>query len=84
MANATKVLSEVYRVLAPGGIYVLITFGTPEYRHKYLNKSEFNWKIVQELVVPKPPIAGNDDKEYPNNHYVYICKKVIVTNLLCL
>ncbi len=33
--NAIKMLSEIYRVLAPNGIYICITYGDEEHRIKY-------------------------------------------------
>lgn len=30
--NAAKMMAEVFRVLAPGGHYMVITYGDPEYR----------------------------------------------------
>lgn len=33
--NAEKTLSEIYRVLAPTGVYVCISYGIPEQRESY-------------------------------------------------
>ena len=32
VSNANKMLSEVHRVLAPGGFYICITYGEPKFR----------------------------------------------------
>ena len=82
VANAQKVLSEVHRVLAPNGVYILISYGTPDHRAHYLKKPELHWKVYPEQQVHKPTIStsiavSNEDKDSPNYHYIYICKKVI-------
>ncbi len=33
--NAIKMLSEIYRVLTPNGIYVCVSYGDEEHRKKY-------------------------------------------------
>jgi len=80
VANAQKVLSEVHRVLAPNGVYILISYGTPDHRAHYLKKPELHWKVYPEQQVHKPTIStsiavSNEDKDSPNYHYIYICKK---------
>ncbi len=34
-ANAEKMMSEIHRVLLPGGIYICVTYGDPDHRIKY-------------------------------------------------
>lgn len=34
-ANAEKMMSEVYKILASGGVYISITYGDPDHRLKY-------------------------------------------------
>ena len=45
-ANAHKMISEIYRVLAPTGAYIIISYGQPPHRYPYLDKPEFNWEIT--------------------------------------
>lgn len=77
--NANKMLSEIYRVLAPGGVYIMITFGHKDTRMQFLEKSDFDWGIkVKEI--PKPTITStitepDPNKPERNSHYVYICGK---------
>lgn len=35
-ANASKMISEVYRVLTKAGVYICVSYGQPEYRLSYL------------------------------------------------
>ena len=78
-AHAQKLISEVYRVLSPTGVYIVVSYGQPPHRYPYLDKPEFNWEITVHQV-QKPTIASNaalatDDKDQPNVHYIYVCKK---------
>ena len=41
-----KVLLEVNRVLKKDGVYICITFGMPENRMDYFQKSPLKWKIT--------------------------------------
>ena len=41
--NSKKMLSEVYRLLSPTGVYICITYGVPANRKSKFEK--FDWKI---------------------------------------
>jgi EEF1A lysine methyltransferase 4 len=45
IADATAMLREVGRVLQPGGTFVLITYGHPGMRHKYLLACSVKWEV---------------------------------------
>ncbi|PIA53685.1 hypothetical protein AQUCO_00900338v1 [Aquilegia coerulea] len=51
--SATQMLGEVSRVLKPGGVYMLITYGDPRVRIPHLNRAVYNWKIVL-YIIPRP------------------------------
>jgi len=79
VTNAHKMLSEVHRTLTPKGVYIMISYGTPEHRLTYLQKPEFDWNVIYSTVF-KPTIStsislSSEDKDSPNVHYVFICKK---------
>ena len=38
MSNIASLLSEVYRVLTPKGVFISVSYGTPENRELYLKK----------------------------------------------
>jgi ubiquinone/menaquinone biosynthesis C-methylase UbiE len=44
--NINKALSEIHRVLKPGGTYFFISAAYPDLRMHYLNKSELKWKVT--------------------------------------
>ncbi|GMH30631.1 hypothetical protein Nepgr_032474 [Nepenthes gracilis] len=51
--SAARMLAEVCRLLKPGGIYMLITYGDPNVRMPHLRRSVYNWKIVL-YIIPRP------------------------------
>lgn len=76
VANAQKMISEVFRVLAPGGHYICITYGDPEHRKKYLETQ--NWGNLSSDKIPKPSTSSNantDENDNKNFHYIYTMTK---------
>ncbi|KAL5543629.1 hypothetical protein UlMin_007413 [Ulmus minor] len=51
--SASRMLGEVSRLLKPGGIYMLITYGDPTVRMPHINKPVYTWKI-QLYIIPRP------------------------------
>nr|GEV42002.1 methyltransferase-like protein 13 [Tanacetum cinerariifolium] len=51
--SASQMLGEVSRILKPGGIYMLITYGDPNARMPHINRSVYNWKIDL-YIIPRP------------------------------
>ncbi|KAJ6755152.1 S-ADENOSYL-L-METHIONINE-DEPENDENT METHYLTRANSFERASES SUPERFAMILY PROTEIN [Salix purpurea] len=51
--SAARMLGEVSRLLKPGGIYMLITYGDPKVRMPHLSRSNYSWKIVL-YAIPRP------------------------------
>jgi len=77
MANIASYLSEVYRVLKKKGLFVIISFASPENRKCYLQQPEFDWKITEKLL-HKPYISDGsmlieEDKGATKFYYVYYC-----------
>ena len=75
VANAQKMISEVFRVLAPGGHYICITYGDPEHRKKYLETQ--NWGNLSSDKIPKPSTSSNAnaDENDKSFHYIYTMTK---------
>lgn len=64
--SSSQMLSEVSRLLKPGGTYMLITYGDPKVRMLHINRSEYNWKIDL-YVIPRPDFkspAGSSTKSH--------------------
>ncbi|XP_078442200.1 S-adenosyl-L-methionine-dependent methyltransferases superfamily protein [Wolffia australiana] len=51
--SAFQMLREVNRVLKPGGVYMLITYGEPSLRIHHLTKDGRSWKILL-YILPRP------------------------------
>jgi EEF1A lysine methyltransferase 4 len=76
--NTQRYLGDVSRVLADHGTFLVVSYGQPAQRQPYLDKPEFRWDITVHQVA-KPSIPTNptpsEDKDTPNVHYIYVCKK---------
>ena len=53
-ANAGRYVSEVARVLKPGGTFIIVSFGTPENRLSYL-EGDYGWQVTVHSI-PKPTV----------------------------
>lgn len=51
--SAAQMLGEVCRLLKPGGVYMLITYGDPTARIPHLSRPVNNWKI-ELYIIPRP------------------------------
>lgn len=51
--GASQMLEEVNRLLKPGGIYMLITYGDPSVRVPHLSQAGSSWKITL-YIIPRP------------------------------
>ncbi|CAK7330962.1 unnamed protein product [Dovyalis caffra] len=62
--SSARMLGEVSRLLKPGGIYMLITYGDPKVRMPHLTGSIYNWKIAL-YIIPRPdfekPAGGSSN-----------------------
>jgi len=77
--NAEQMLNEVYRVLAPTGVYICITYGVPEQRESYFKNATYNWNLWTHKIA-KPTISTSaivtpEDKDPKNFHYIYVMRK---------
>jgi EEF1A lysine methyltransferase 4 len=54
---AAACLAEIYRVLAPGGAYILMTYGHPGSRLKHLVHADLPWS-VQTFTLEKASLDG--------------------------
>lgn len=78
-SNSYKALSEIHRVLEPKGVFICVSYGQPQHRENFLTRPDFEWELSIQKVF-KPTISAsvqlnNGDKDAPNVHFVYICKK---------
>jgi len=74
-ANASKMISEVFRILSPGGHYICITYGDSEHRKKHLETQSWEKVDVEKVQKPTTSNANIDENDPKNFHYVYIMTK---------
>ena len=72
--NIDLMTREISRILKIGGIYLIISYGRPEFRLFYLNKKNLSFDIQ---VIE---IKGKKEEEQTIN-FGYICKKVSKDNI---
>ena len=49
--NIQSMLSEIYRVLSPNGVYICISHGKEDQRKKYLkNLKKYNWDRTKHMI----------------------------------
>ena len=76
--NAQKMISEVFRILAPGGHYICITYGDPEHRKKYFETQQWGNLSVDKIAKPSTAVTSSinaDDNDLKNFHYIYTMTK---------
>ena len=54
---ARRMIDRVYGVLAPGGVYISVTYAPPEQRTYYFSKSSYDWQI-NTYQVAKPILSS--------------------------
>ncbi len=79
--NSEQMLSEIYRVLSPTGVFICITYGVPEQREGYFRNSAFDWNVFTHKIA-KPTIStsavvSSEDKDAKNFHYIYVMRKQV-------
>ncbi|CAM0907130.1 unnamed protein product [Alopecurus aequalis] len=55
--SAAQMVLEVDRLLKPGGVFMLITYGDPSARIPHLNQPVCSWKIAL-YILPRPGFKG--------------------------
>jgi len=48
--NAEALLADCYRVLRPGGVFLVVTYGDPNCRLPYFSKPRYKWKVSHQAV----------------------------------
>ncbi|EFA76649.1 hypothetical protein PPL_09954 [Heterostelium album PN500] len=73
-SNAKRMITEVSRVLKPGGFFVVMTYGSPENRLPVLNVANYNWTVYMRMLGTSPDAQSNQC------HYIYIMRKNIANS----
>ncbi|OMJ80960.1 hypothetical protein SteCoe_18667 [Stentor coeruleus] len=72
--KASMMMQNVFRVLKPGGVYMLVSYGMPDARIGYLKNKFLNWTI-EHAKIAKVPLEQFTSVELSQYHYIYICTK---------
>lgn len=74
--NADRLLSEVFRVLKPLGVFLSVSFSKPDQRLQWLENPGYKWDVeVDKKGITKPTINPTDMPDSRNPHFVYVCTK---------
>jgi ubiquinone/menaquinone biosynthesis C-methylase UbiE len=76
-AKAHAMLQSVHKVLKPGGVFMIISYGMPDTRIGYLKNKLFSWNI-EHTKVPKVPLDQFTPVESSKYYYIYVCSKSYV------
>ncbi|KAL0234319.1 hypothetical protein PCE1_001355 [Barthelona sp. PCE] len=71
--NAYLMNKEVQRVLKPGGVFICISYGTPDSRLDHFSRHGLNWTTETKTI---PKALATDDPSNPSSYfYVYVMRK---------
>ena len=91
MSHIAKYLDGVDNHLTDGGTFIIISFGEPKFRDKYLKRDNWGYKVIEIPLIDLKPKPKDDAKSKANKKkgtrrrkpkdeeklafYVYICTK---------
>ena len=70
--NVAKMIKEVQRVLKVGGYYMIVSYGSPDYRLLHLER-KFEKFNIEMLKIEKDFV---EEDGYDKHHYIYLCQKL--------
>ena len=70
LANVSNTSEDMFRILKPGGYFIVITFGTPCQRLVEINHTKHNWKTFLPIVVDQ----GYEDMR-DSQIYIFVFQK---------
>lgn len=73
--NVAIMLKEVQRVLKDQGVYMIVSYGSPEYRIFHLDRDYLNFDISI-YTIKKEYYMYDEDRKHDKIHYVYLCRKL--------
>jgi SAM-dependent methyltransferase len=71
--NVAKMTKEVQRVLKPGALYFVVSYGRPENRTFHFEREHLDFDTKQYVLYPDN-CKGEEEKN-DKSHFVYICTK---------
>lgn len=79
--NAALACAEYSRVLAPGGVCLILSYGVPENRLALLQADKHGWDLKPTIMIGKPSLKlelEEDERSATKKeevHYCYVCVK---------
>ena len=73
--SSEKMISEIYRVLAPGGVFICVSYGDSEHRKKHLQKQPWAKYSCEKIIKPATSNNPPDEGDPKNYHFIYIMTK---------
>ena len=73
--SSEKMISEIYRVLAPGGVFICVSYGDSEHRKKHLQKQPWAKYSCEKIIKPATSNNPADEGDPKNYHFIYIMTK---------
>ena len=75
--NVKFALNEIYRVLAPGGVYICVTYGTREQRERYFQRLDWSLTVhrVAKTTVETSKVVEAEKKDDQTFTWVYVLIK---------
>jgi ubiquinone/menaquinone biosynthesis C-methylase UbiE len=64
----SQMMSEISRVLKPGGLFVEVSYGTPNTRQSFLRGQQYGWTVLENKEIEKMT-------EKNTYHYIYLATK---------
>lgn len=66
-------LKETQRVLKPGGVYFVVSYGKPESRTFHFEQSFLSFDMREFVIYDTSAVTAKEKEE--KTHYIYICTK---------
>jgi ubiquinone/menaquinone biosynthesis C-methylase UbiE len=64
---------EIQRILKPGGIYFVVSYGRPENRVFHFEREHLDFTIKQYVLYPDN--CASEQEKNDKSHFVYVCTK---------
>ncbi|CAI2378812.1 unnamed protein product [Moneuplotes crassus] len=71
--NVATMTKEVQRVLKPGAIYFVVSYGSPEIRTFHFERAHLDFEVKQYILYPDN--CKSEEEKNDKSHFVYVCTK---------
>lgn len=71
--QVARMLKETQRVLKPGGVYFVVSYGKPEARTFHFEQQFLSFDIREFVVYDSDAVTAKEKED--KTHYIYVCTK---------